>query len=382
MVNKSNIIKHKPAERNKICFLAAASSIHTKQWAEYFIKRGDDVHILTFHPADMSFGKIYNLRSYFMKPRPLGGNWQYLSSLREVRYLLRKIKPDLVNAHYLTSYGLLAALSGLHPLVITVHGSDIKITPHKNFIYRHLAKFALRQADLIFSVAEHISKDIYGYGIDRQKVVTIQYGICPHLFNLKSRHSSSYELVTTRRLEPVSNYKTILDCMAIIKLRRPQTKLLIIGDGTLKNQLFAYAMSLDLQNNVVFLGEVSQEEIARGLKGARIYISVSHSDGTPLSVFEAMACGTVPIVSDIPANREWISEGENGFYVDKNSPQDIAKKILDVLSMDNEVFDKIAHKNSELISRRMLYSNNMAKIAGYFYQLMRLYRKSGGEGHG
>lgn len=360
----------------KICFLAAASSIHTKRWAEYFIKRGDDVHILTFHPADIPFGKIYNLRSYFIKPRLMGRNWQYLLSLREIRYLLRKIRPNLVNAHYLTSYGLLAALSGLRPLVITVHGSDIKIAPHKNFIYRNLAKFALRQADLIFSVAEHISKDIYDYGIDRQKVVTIQYGICPHIFNLTSRYNSSYELVTTRHLNPVSNYRTIIDSMAIIKVRRPQTKLLIIGDGVLRNQLFAYAKSLDLQKNIVFLGEVSQEEVARRLKGARIYISVSHSDGTPLSVLEAMACGTIPIVSDIPANREWISEGKNGFYVDKNSPQDIAEKVLDVLSMDNDMLDKISLENLDLISQRMLYSNNMATIAGYLERLSHSYRKS------
>ncbi|MFH1776637.1 MAG: glycosyltransferase family 4 protein [Candidatus Omnitrophota bacterium] len=360
----------------RICFLAAEDSIHTKHWADYFIGRGDDVCILTFHPGRQSYSNTYHLRTYFRKAKTKGGNWQYLLSLKKICRILRKIKPDIVNAHYLTSYGLLAALSGFHPLVITVHGSDIKITPQKNFIYHKLAKFSLTRADLIFSAARHITEDIYKYGIARQKIVTVQYGICPDIFNIEGRSSSPYELITTRRLETVSNYQAVLEAMAIIKSKRLQTKLLIIGSGTLKNHLCSYAAVLGLEENVTFLGEVRQEEVARRLKQSRLFISVTHSDGAPLSLLEAMACGTVPIVSDIPANREWIFEGENGFFADRDNPQNIAETVLSVLGLDNNMFDEIARKNTELIAQRAFYNNNMAIIAEYFDRLTRLFINS------
>ena len=67
------------------------------------------------------------------------------------------------------------------------------------------------------------------------------------------------------------------------------------------------------------------------LSGADIYVSTSPHDGTSVSLLEAMACGAFPIVTDIPANREWITQGETGFLIPSNDEIGLASRIVEAI---------------------------------------------------
>src|SRR4030066_840547 len=109
----------------KICFLAGADSIHSKKWIEYFSEKGEnDIHWISLKQS--IFGELKNIKFYLLKKFPI----KYLGLLLNilpVRKLIRKINPDILHAHYAGVNGVLAALSGFHPFVLTAWGSGILI---------------------------------------------------------------------------------------------------------------------------------------------------------------------------------------------------------------------------------------------------------------
>ncbi len=117
----------------KICFLAGANSIHSKKWIEYFSERGNDVHWISLTPSifeELKNIKFYLLKNFKIKP------FNILFNILSVRRLIKKIKPDILHAHYVGVNGVLGLLSGFSPFILTVWGSDILLAP-KSRILKH-----------------------------------------------------------------------------------------------------------------------------------------------------------------------------------------------------------------------------------------------------
>ena len=112
----------------KLCFLAGADSIHSVKWVKYFADRGHEVHWISLTPpteGDVGNAKLYLTgRLSLRKLYPLN----LLLYAICVKRLIAKIKPDVLHAHYAGVNGLMGALSGFHPFVLTVWGSDVLIT--------------------------------------------------------------------------------------------------------------------------------------------------------------------------------------------------------------------------------------------------------------
>ncbi len=347
----------------RICFLADAGSIHTRKIANYFIQNGDEVFVISLHPGEIKGAKVYLIPSLF-KQSVTGNNWHYIFTFPKIKCLLTKINPKLVCAQYLTSYGLIGAMCGIKPFCLRLQGTDIKITSGKNWFYQYLTRFTLKRADLIIAVAEHIAQDVYQFGIPPHKVLVMQYGVDDAVFypNHKIDINGEFELICTRDFVPNSNHENLLNALALVRQARPQTKLLLLGDGFLRQEIEHKAHRLGLANNVKFFGKVSQDKVSQYLNQSKVYISLTHSDGTSQSLLEAMACGLVPIVSDIKANREWIKHASNGFLTLPADIMEVSNYIL--IALSNDTFrSKMAEINVSIIRARGLYRNNMYYIA-------------------
>jgi glycosyltransferase involved in cell wall biosynthesis len=97
-------------------------------------------------------------------------------------------------------------------------------------------------------------------------------------------------------------------------------KLVIAATGEETNNLKSMVEHLNLKGNVEFVGWVDQEKNVEYYSKARLFVSIPESDATSISLLEAMAYGCIPVLSDLPANREWIDDGKNGIIV--NSPSE------------------------------------------------------------
>jgi glycosyltransferase involved in cell wall biosynthesis len=352
----------------RICYLADGESIHTRRWCQHFASLGHEVHLVTLKKTEIGGVTVHHIDIGPVSVQ--GGNWKVILKRGALKKILLQIKPDVLHAQYATSYGLLGAMSGFHPYVITALGTDVLISPQRSWLYRILVKYALRRADWVTAMAEHMRQTIIGLGINEKKVSTIIFGIDPFVFNPVGRSlPQHFTLISTRNLEPVYNIGLLIDAVGLVKAKIPGLKLQLIGQGTLREQLQEKVRALGLGDNVAFRGRIAQPEIANALRSSHLFISTSLSDGNNVSLNEAMACGAVSVATDIPANRQWIKEGVNGFLVPVDQPQALADKILYVYRNYPALQESALAYNAAIIAEKAVWTVNMQAVEQKYQEL-------------
>ena len=353
----------------RICYMADGQSVHTVRWCRHFHNLGHEIHLITFKKAE-----IDQVTVHFINAGPIdvkGKNWKVLLTFPSIKKILKQIQPDILHAHYATSYGIVGALTGFHPYVITALGSDVLISPKQSMLYKYLLKFAFKKADWITAMADHMRREIINLGVEEGKVDTVVFGIDPSIFNLEGRalNSGEFKVTSTRNLEPVYNIPHLLKAISATKDKISGIRLEIIGSGSQLELLEEMTRDLNLWDITAFRGKESQSEIASTLKNSHIFISVSLSDGNNISLNEAMACGAFPIVTDIPANRQWITDGENGFLVPVHDVEALTEKILLAHKNYQVLQDKAIPLNSQIIANQANWNINMERVESKYLQL-------------
>ena len=125
-----------------LCLLGDASSVHLQRWAQEMMARGWRVSVVTARPQP-----IDGVDQRVLPPVRRSADWLWRTGA--ARAALHDLAPDIVHAHYVSSYGYLGARSGRRPLVMTAWGSDLLLTPRHNPMMRGLTRWTLRRADLI-----------------------------------------------------------------------------------------------------------------------------------------------------------------------------------------------------------------------------------------
>jgi glycosyltransferase involved in cell wall biosynthesis len=346
----------------RICLLADGESIHTVRWCQQFHEFGHDVHLITFKNV-----KIPNIHVHYIEGVDIhvsGGNWKVALKYLKVKQIIKSINPQVLHALYATSYGLLGALSGFHPYIVTPLGSDVLISPKQSVIYRFILKYVFKSADIITSMAPHMKESMLELGSKNEKIKDIMFGINTDIFNKNKRSLSTTDFVicSSRNFEPVYNIPHFLRSIAIIKGKIPHLKVNIIGDGSLKENLIQLSKELQIDDVVRFYGKVPQSEVVSILNQANVFVTVSLSDGNSLSLIEAMACGAYPVATDILANKQWITDHENGRFVTINDVNGLAECLLDIYKNYSVIIDKAILESDRLITEKGTWQINMAKM--------------------
>lgn len=345
----------------KICFLGDAESIHMRRWIEYFRDTGNDVSVISFRYYDIP-GVDMRFVGEKIKIKENGGNIQYVKSIGKIKKIIKEIDPQVVNAHYLTSYGFIGALIKDRPFIVSTWGSDILVTPKRNIIYKKLTQFAIEKSDIITSDSYFMSNEIVHLGGEKNKVITVPMGIDKNVFNLDDREDFKSKIfLSMRTLCDNSNIDIILKAFKRINDEDKTTKLIITNSGEKKQDVLNLIDNLNLHSSVEFLGFINRDMVAQLLKQACIYISVPKSDSTSVTLLEAMACGMFPIVSDLPANNEWINDEKNGFILKDCSEESLYRLMKEAIK-DEELLIKASELNKSIISERAIWEDNMNYI--------------------
>ena len=142
----------------KICFLGPASSAHIEKWSKYFVANGHEVSVISFVPGDIAGATVYcidtDVKGHSSDLKKIG----YLFKYRRIQECVKKINPDIISAHYATSYGAVAALAGLKNYVLSLWGSDIYDFPRKSKVHRLLLQYSLKRATYIFSTSKAMAQ--------------------------------------------------------------------------------------------------------------------------------------------------------------------------------------------------------------------------------
>jgi glycosyltransferase involved in cell wall biosynthesis len=302
----------------------------------------------------------------------------YWRRIREIRSLLKEINPDVIHAHYITTYGFMAALTGFHPLVTSVWGSDILIESKSSRMMKKRAEQATKAADLYHCDGIKPRKALEEHGVPSDKIVTIGFGIDharaspdARTDEIKERHgfSSHPVIISLRSLYPIYDIGSLVKAIPLVLTSHPEARFLIVGGGPEEMMLKELARSLKVEDKVIFVGRIPYEEIPRYLASSDIYVSTSLSDaGLAASTGEAMACELPVVITEDPDNRDWVTDGHNGFIVPVKSPEKLAEK-MNVLLENESLRKEFGKRNRKVILERNDYNREMSKMEKEYKRL-------------
>ena len=317
----------------RICFIAPANNYHTKKWAGWFSRKGYEVHVISFI-EDIIPGAVVH---YIDTGANAEGNdvskLKYLLHARDVKKIIKEIEPDIINAHYATSYGTVTALSGIKPYVLSVWGSDVYDFPQKSPFHSKMLKYSLAQAAYIFSTSKAMAEEIKKY--TSKHVEITPFGVDMELFNPdKKREHEHFVIGTIKTLNSKYGIDYLLIAGKMIKKNRADIplRIRIAGKGPNETEYKKLANELGLDGIVTWLGFISQEEAAIEWANMDVAIipSTLESESFGVSAVEAEASATAVVISDIPGLMEATKPGITSIVVPRKNAEAIADAVIDL----------------------------------------------------
>ena len=290
--------------------------------------------------------------------------------------ILNDVKPDLVQAGPVQSCGFMTALAGFSPLLIVSWGSDILVDADRDPLWNWMTRSALRHAQWLLCDCNAVREKVQSMvRFDEDRIVQFPWGIdlqsfqsSPTPLRLRERETwqAAHIVLCTRSWEPIYGIDTLLQGFKKAYVDDNCLRLVLLGAGSLADDVERFIQSSDLQDVVFRPGMVSHEELPDYFRAADTYVSCTHSDGASISLLEAMATGLPVVISDIPGNREWVQSGENGWLFEPGNPAELADKLLQSARVDAPRRDAIALANRGIVERRADWDRNIeALIATY-----------------
>jgi L-malate glycosyltransferase len=377
-------------DHHKILFIAPGDSPHTVRWIErtqnldfevvllsqdgIVPKSSFPVVTLTDFGYEFSNNPILNLmRSYFA-----------------LKKIINYYNPDLIHLHWLFSPTALA-LSFIKDKIIiaTPWGSDVLHTNEKNdwslktkTIYYFSIKRTISGINYFTCDGLHIKEKLLKLGVMEKNIKLIYFGTDSEFFSPKNRSEKLREswgasgdklvILSNRQLHKVYNIETMLYSFADLKLKFNNLILVIGGTGPEYEKLKELAIDLKIIENVVFLGILTNQEVANSVASCDVYVSTSTSDGgLASSVAEAMASAIPVIITDFGVNSLWLEHESAGFIFPIGDSKTLTKKIENLI-VDLPLRKSLGTNGRRIVKERLNPNVESQKLKNFYLSLTKM----------
>ncbi len=301
--------------------------------------------------------EISNCRKTFTINFKYNNPFKLYKSYKQGVSILRELKPSVIHIHQVTRNSFwiskIAKKEGVK-VVLTAWGSDVLVLPFINKLYYYIVKKTLQNANIITADAKVMISKMKEI-VPNKHYEWIQYGIQLVKPKLKEK-----VIFSNRLHKPLYNIGKIIDLFSEFSKSFPDYHLKIAANGPDTETLAQIVKEYKLESKISFLGWLSNEENRKQYESALIYITIPASDGTSVSLLEAMSAGCIPVVSNIPANREWIVDGDNGIVLKEN-----INPFIEAVELDNE---EVSRRNNELV-QKVTRENSIASFYQFYKDL-------------
>jgi glycosyltransferase involved in cell wall biosynthesis len=288
---------------------------------------------------------------------------------REVRTVLNRIGPELVHAGPVQGPAFLAALAGARPLVTMSWGSDL-LWKARRGLDRWKARLTLARSEVLVCDSESVLQRAVQLGMPAERIVKFPWGVDLEHFSPGPASGLRRELgwenefvvLSTRSWEPLLGINVLIEGFVRAAAGCPELRLLLLGSGSLETEIKNQIALGGAEHQVHFAGQVEFARLPEMYRAADLYVSASHSDGSSVSLLEAMACGLPALVSDIPGNREWVEPEVNGRWFRDKSGSDLARQLRQAESR-REVLPAMGRNSRQVAVARADWSRNFGKLA-------------------
>jgi len=342
----------------RILMLGDARTEHLARWALHFRKRGDEVLTVSAE------GGTADVHLELPVAWPALGYPMLVPTLKR---LTSDWHPDLVVAHYLPNYGLLAVLSKFHPTVAVGWGSDLLVLPERNALQRSRLRYVAKHATALLVDAQMLVEPLVKLGAPVERVYVCPFGVDDDVLELPEKliFGGPVRIFSCRQLQ--ARYHVDVLIHAISKLHS-KFDAVIGNDGRARPELERLTGKLDLEPRVFFSGRLDRHNYLGLLRLSHIYVSTSPIDSTSVSLLEAMGAGLACVVPDIPGNREWITDRSNGLLYPPLDPDALAS-CLESLATDADEILRLGRQARQTIQARGRWGHAIRRAELLFTEL-------------
>jgi glycosyltransferase involved in cell wall biosynthesis len=250
-------------------------------------------------------------------------------------------------------------------------GFDLMDDVHKGWMWEFATKYTLKRSTFFTSDANVTKDKAVAYGMNPEKTIVFPWGVDLEHFSKKEerRENDGFVLFCNRSWETRYGVDVLARAFVKVAQQRDDVRLILLNGGSQGANIRKILQSGGVEEYVTFGGQISQTELPRWYHMADLYISPSHVDGSSVSLMEALACGLPCLVSDIPANKEWVFENKNGWLFRDGDADHLAEKILAAMNQ-REKLPEIGRASRSEAEKRADWKKNAAA-------LMEVYRSLG-----
>ena len=252
---------------------------------------------------------------------------EFIQSFRE---LVVATAADLVHAGPIPTVANVAVSASPVPVIAMSWASDLLIEAPADERCAALTRSTLKGASGVITDSRHIADIAASYGADPAHIVTVPWGVdldsTPYL--PPEDITGALRLLSLRSFEPIYDLPTLLRAVALLQGQgTDQVELALAGGGPLEPDLRQLAIRLGVDSTITWIGRVGEAHVSELLERCDVHVSTALSDGTSISLLQAMATGRPSIVTDLPSNREWVEPGVNGWVFRPGDAESLAAAI-------------------------------------------------------
>lgn len=298
----------------------------------------------------------------------------------KLQKLIAERQIDLLHAHdYKTDLlALLLSRATGTRAIATVHGWTGHSAREK-YCYYPADKKVLARFPRLIAVSSDIARELVEHGADPARVTTVLNAIDHRQFFrdparvTQTRESLGLEpnhivIGAVGRLEPQKRFDLLLEAFAVVHARKPETRLVIAGDGSLNKALTEQRHALGLQQSVIMTGHVTD---VIGLHHAfDLFVQASDYEGTPNSVLEAMAMETPIVATEAGGTAELVHDGEHGRII----PIGKVDRLIDGMESalgDRTTTKKMADRARIRVQSDLSFEARVRRVEGIYNEVMR-----------
>ena len=308
----------------RILLVANGASIHTERWIRGLLARGHAVALATDVASTLGVGQF--------PLSPLTRGRLNLGTLvRQLRAAIQHFRPELVHAHYVSHYGLLAALARARPLVASVWGADVEVFPRRSAVNRRLLRLALGRATVVTATSQHLARVTRPYLPPGRSCPVVPFGVDTDRFRPPPAAPTGPPLIVcNKHLERDYGIDLLVD--ALSRLSDPSWQAEILGEGSERAALAAQIAAAGLTRRVALLGRLAPDHVVERLQAARVAVYPSRRESFGVATLEAQAVGLPVVATRVGGLPEVLEEGVTGWLVNPEDPAGLAGAIGRVLA--------------------------------------------------
>jgi glycosyltransferase involved in cell wall biosynthesis len=298
--------------------------------------------------------------------------------------ILRKVSPDLVHAGPVPTCGFMAALTDFRPLMVMSWGSDLLVQADSSPVWNWMTRYALKHSDMLAADCTTVSakaRQLVDYPAER--IVQFPWGVNLDVFSTGPANpdlrqlpgwNNSFIILSTRSWEP--NYGTmwLLEAFRAAHNINSKLRLALLGDGSLRGQVVDFVRQNDLSGEIHMPGQLTGDLLAGYFRSADLFVNSSYSDGTSISLLEAMATELPVIVTDNSSNREWINGTTGGLLAKFGEIDALRDALLHIAAMTPQQRRSWGDHNRKIVEQRGDWKKNFSLLLKAYASIGSAYR--------